>query len=205
MIRLKDLIGESSTASSSPGTRGYTGFLPSEFWDIYKKALNISVKKSTGYSIVGLDDIPTDNIHKTDNPINKTGVSDKNISERIKLKDLLFERIDYEDTANQMIKSYNLKSKVKFSNVKDKGDYDWISDIIYLRPSYPTIKGFLMTVLHEIHHAKQRKKLGAKKYEREYTIAGQHAEDNGGDFHDDNKFEEAAEKWAKAQIASWKK
>ena len=114
MIKLKDLIYESSKASNSPGTRGYTGFIPSEFWNKYKKALNVSIKKSTGYSIVGLDDIPPDTMNITDDPINKTSNNDKNISERIKLKDLLFERLDYEDTANQIIKSYKLKSIIQF-------------------------------------------------------------------------------------------
>ena len=89
MIKLKDILKESTQASSSPGTRGYTGFLPSEIWDKYKRELSVSIKNTTGYSIVGLDKIPPDTIKKTDNPINKKDVSDKNISEIIKLKDLL--------------------------------------------------------------------------------------------------------------------
>ena len=91
MIKLKDILKESTQASSSPGTRGYTGFLPSEIWDKYKRELSVSIKNTTGYSIVGLDKIPPDTIKKTDNPINKKDVSDKNISEIIKLKDLLME------------------------------------------------------------------------------------------------------------------
>ena len=71
MIKLKDILKESTKSSSSPGTKGYTGFLPSEIWDKYKRKLNDSIKRTTGYSIVGLDKIPPDTIKKTDNPINK--------------------------------------------------------------------------------------------------------------------------------------
>ena len=37
MIKLKDILKESTKSSSSPGTKGYTGFLPSEIWDKYKR------------------------------------------------------------------------------------------------------------------------------------------------------------------------
>jgi hypothetical protein len=122
----------------------------------------------------------------------------------IKLKDLLVERVDYHELASEMVKSYKLKSKIKFNTGKDKGDYNWKTDTINLRPSYSTIKEFLITVLHEIHHALQRKKLGAKKYEKEYYIAGELAQQKGNDFHDDNAFEEEAEKWAKREVRKWK-
>ena len=109
----KQNIKESTQSSNSPGTRGYTGFLPSELWNSYKKELNNSIKNSTGYSIVGLDDIPTDTIKVNDNPINKTDVTDKNISERIKLKDILLEKREYyidpskKDTRRYIIKDGN--------------------------------------------------------------------------------------------------
>ena len=123
----------------------------------------------------------------------------------IKLKDLLKERIDYQDTASQIVKSYKLKSKIKFGVGKNKGDYEWKSDTINLRPSYSSIKEFLITVLHEIHHALQRKKMGASKYEKEYQKAGDMAVNKGRDFHDDNPFEEDAEKWAKKELSKWMK
>ena len=123
----------------------------------------------------------------------------------IKLKDLLKERIDYQDTASQIVKSYKLKSKIKFGVGKNKGDYEWKSDTINLRPSYSSIKEFLMTVLHEIQHALQRKKMGASKYEKEYQKAGDMAVNKGRDFHDDNPFEEDAEKWAKKELSKWMK
>ena len=125
----------------------------------------------------------------------------------IKLKDLLVERIDYQDTAEQIVKQYRLRSKVRFGKVKgtNKADYDWVHDIINLRKSYPSIKEFIITVLHEIDHANDRKTMGAKKYEREYQAAGDLAVNKGRDFHDDNEFEEKAEKWARKEYSrKWK-
>ena len=61
----------------------------------------------------------------------------------IKLKNLIFERIDYNQVATKIVKSYGLKSKVKFTAGNNKADYDWISDTINLRPSYSSVKEFL--------------------------------------------------------------
>ena len=53
----------------------------------------------------------------------------------IKLKSLLVERIDYQDTAEQLVKAYKLRSKIKIGNVGggNKADYDWVKDIINLK------------------------------------------------------------------------
>ena len=120
-------------------------------------------------------------------------------------KNLLYERIDFHQIAVDMVKAYKLKSKVKFKPGKNKADYNWLSDVITLRPSYPSIKDFLTTILHEIDHANDRKTMGAKKYEKEYQKAGEVAIQNGGDFHDDNAYEEKAEKWARSEVKKWLK
>ena len=80
----------------------------------------------------------------------------------IKLKSLLVERIDYEDTARMLVKQYKLRSKVTFGKVKgtNEADYDWVKDIINLKKSYSSIKEFIITVLHEIDHANDRKTMG---------------------------------------------
>jgi len=125
----------------------------------------------------------------------------------IKLKSLLVERLDYQDTAEQLVKDYRLRSKVRFGKVKgtNKADYDWVSDVINLRKSYSSVKEFIITVLHEIDHANDRKTMGAKKYEREYQAAGDLAVNKGRDFHDDNAFEEKAERWARKEYSrKWK-
>ena len=126
----------------------------------------------------------------------------------LKLKDLLIERIDYHDTAEYLVKQYKLRSKVKFGKVKgqNKADYDWVSDTINLRKSYPSVKEFIITVLHEIDHANDRKTMGWRKYEKDYTRAGQDAVNKGRDFHDDNEFEEKAERWARKEYSrKWKR
>jgi hypothetical protein len=116
-----------------------------------------------------------------------------------KLKELLNlkERVDFLDTANQIVKQQGLKSKVMFGKGPNKADYDWKKDIIYLRRSYPSFKDFLITVYHEIDHAKDRKKYGARAYEKKYQRAGDIAVNQGKDFHDDNYYEEKAERYGR--------
>ena len=126
----------------------------------------------------------------------------------IKLKSLLVERIDYQDTAEQLVKAYKLRSRVKIGTVSggNRGDYDWVKDIINLKKSYPSVKEFIVTVLHEIDHANDRKSMGWKKYEKEYQKAGDIAVNKGRDFHDDNEFEEKAERWARKEYSKkWKR
>ena len=126
----------------------------------------------------------------------------------IKLKSLLVERIDYEDTARMLVKQYKLRSKVTFGKVKgtNEADYDWVKDVINLKRNYPSVKEFIVSVLHEIDHAKMRYKMGWKKYEHEYIQAGEEAEQKGRDFQDDNKYEEQAESWARKEYSrKWKR
>ena len=120
----------------------------------------------------------------------------------IKLKPLL-ERVDYYDTASELVKKYGLKSKIKMGRGKDFGEYVPETDTITLRPSYRSIKEFLMTVLHEIGHALDAKRLGVKKYIKKYTQAGTMANYQGLHPHDDNKWEEKAEKFAQKELHKW--
>ena len=126
----------------------------------------------------------------------------------IKLKSLLVERIDYQDTAEQLVKVYKLRSKVTFGKVigTNEADYDWVKDIINLKKSYSSVKEFIISVLHEIDHATDRKTMGWRKYEKEYQKAGDDAVNKGRDFHDDNEFEEKAESWARKEYSrKWKR
>ena len=116
---------------------------------------------------------------------------------------LLVERVDYTDIATTMVKSYGLKSKIKMGGGKNFGEYVPETDTITLRPSYTSIKEFLMTVLHEIGHALDSKRLGVRKYIKKYTQAGTMAAYDGLDPHDDNKWEEKAESFAKKELSKW--
>ena len=116
------------------------------------------------------------------------------------------ERVDYLDTAKQLIKKYKLKSKVKFGAKHDYGDYIPETDTILLNRSYPNIKEFIISVLHEIKHALDADRLGWRKFKKKYDQAGTMAAYHGKDPHDDNKWEELAEKWAQKEYRrKWSK
>tara|TARA_X000001382_G_C3129349_1_gene165833 strand:+ start:223 stop:720 length:498 start_codon:yes stop_codon:yes gene_type:complete len=116
---------------------------------------------------------------------------------------LLLERVDYNEIAKTIVKAYGLKSKIKMGTGKNFGEYVPEKNLITLRPSYPSVKEFLMTVLHEIGHALDAKRLGVKKYIKKYTQAGTMANYQGLDMHDDNKWEEKAEKFAEKELSKW--
>ena len=90
----------------------------------------------------------------------------------IKLTQLLIERIDYLETAKSIVKKYKLKSKVKFGAIHDYGDYIPETDTILLNRSYPNVKEFVISVLHEIKHALDAKRLTPKKFKKKYDQAG---------------------------------
>ena len=117
----------------------------------------------------------------------------------IKLSQLLLERIDYLETAKSIVKKYKLKSKVKFGAKHDYGDYIPETDTILLNRSYPNVKEFIISVLHEIKHALDAKRLTPKKFKKKYDQAGTMAAYQGKDPHDDNKWEKLAEKWAQRE------
>tara|TARA_B100000131_G_scaffold313194_1_gene348258 strand:+ start:333 stop:1058 length:726 start_codon:yes stop_codon:yes gene_type:complete len=119
------------------------------------------------------------------------------------MKNILLERMDYLETAKQLVKKYNLKSKVKIGTGKNFGEYIPETDTITLRPSYKSVKEFLMTVLHEIQHALDADRLGVRKYIKKYTQAGTMANYHGLDPHDDNKWEEKAERFAEKEVKKY--
>ena len=80
----------------------------------------------------------------------------------------LNERADFQYVASELVKYYGLRSKIKFGVSKNKADYDFDNDIIKLRSSYPNVKDFIISVLHEIHHATQVKKYGKKKFDNQF-------------------------------------
>ena len=119
------------------------------------------------------------------------------------MNNLLLERVDFFDTAQQLVKQYGLKSKIKFTKGSQMAEYVPETDTITLRRSYPSIKEFLMTILHEIKHALDAKRLGVRKYIKKYVQAGTMATYKGLDPHDDNKWEEKAERFAKKELSKW--
>ena len=120
---------------------------------------------------------------------------------------LMMERADFQFIATELVKYYGLKSKVKMTASKGvEGDYDWDTDTIRLRRRYPSVKEFIISVLHEIKHALDADRLGVKKFVKKYNQAGTMAVHQGKDPHDDNKWEDLAEKWAQREYKrKWSK
>ena len=120
---------------------------------------------------------------------------------------LMMERVDLLYVASELVKNYNLpKTKVKFGTFsKDKGGYNWDDDVINLQKSFSNVDDFIITVLHEIHHAIQVDKYGRKKFLKKYAQAGNMAALDGKDRYLANKWEKKAENWAQQEYRTkWK-
>ena len=119
---------------------------------------------------------------------------------------LLQEREDLLFVASELVKHYRLKSKVKFGTYGgDQGGYNWDTDTIKLNKSYKNVDDFIITVLHEIHHAIQVDKYGRKKFLKKYQQASNMADLDGKDRYLANKWEKKAENWAKQEYRKkWK-
>ena len=193
IIKKQHNIIEGSPTGNIKGLKGATGFIKPSQWKSKKRSLEKSINNSTGYIMSDIDD-----------KVKDSGDEYRGYKRpaMIKLKPLL-ERVDYQDTASELIKQYGLKSKIKIGTGKNFGEYIPETDTITLRPSYKNMKDFLMTVLHEIGHALDAKRLTPKKYIKKYTQAGTMAVYHGLDPHDDNKWEDKAENFAKKELHKW--
>ena len=81
-------INENTTTNGSPGTKGYTGYVPTEKYASYKSRLAKIIKKSTGYDMIDLEPVVMDTIDVKDNEINQDDVDDKNIASKSRHKEL---------------------------------------------------------------------------------------------------------------------
>jgi len=116
---------------------------------------------------------------------------------RIAPKTEVNERVDFHDTAKQIVKKAGLKSKIVFAKrAGNKADYNVDTDTIYITPT-SDFKDFLVTVFHEIDHAIDAQKMGKKKYKQRYEMEMNKAVSKGGHAHDDNYFERKAEKFGR--------
>ena len=113
------------------------------------------------------------------------------------LKFEMNERVDFHQIATELVRKAGLKSKINFKNTgKNKADYNVDNDTINITPT-SRFKDFLVTVFHEIDHAKDAQKFGKKKYKEKYEMEMNKAVERGGDAHDDNYFEKKAEKYGR--------
>ena len=115
----------------------------------------------------------------------------------MKLMDILLERVDFHQIATELVKKAGLNSKVKFTKTgKNKADYNVDQDIINIKPT-SRFKDFLVTVFHEIDHAKDAQRMGKEKYKKAYEMEMNKAVQAGKDPHDDNFYEKKAEKFGR--------
>ena len=85
---MKKKIDESTGTAGSPGTKGYTGYMPSEKYAKYRSELARIIKKTTGYELNELEPVVDDTIDVNDNEINTDKVDDKNIASTERHKEL---------------------------------------------------------------------------------------------------------------------
>ena len=121
------------------------------------------------------------------------------------LKYEMNERVDFHQMASEIVKKAGLRSKIKFKDTgKNKADYNVDTDTINIKPT-SKLKDFLVTVFHEIDHAKDAYKMGKKKYKQEYEKEMNIAIQQGKNPHDDNYFEKKAEKYGRKMAISFLK
>ena len=129
----------------------------------------------------------------------------KVVNFRIPPKNEITERVDFHEIATQLVKKAGLKSKVKFVNTgSNKADYNVDDDTIRIKPT-SRFKDFLVTVFHEIDHAKDAQRLGKKKYKKAYEMEMNKAAQAGKDPHDDNFYERKAEKYGRKMAKDYLK
>ena len=122
-----------------------------------------------------------------------------------------------ETNKNQMIsilfKYYKVGNvKIKQKSMKRHADFDVDRGILNLSTRYKTIKSnkikeFLITIIHEIDHAIDAKKLGWKKfkqkYEYEQNMIAQGHYPGKTDEYLDNPYEIKAEKFGRDNWRKW--
>ena len=132
----------------------------------------------------------------------------------IKLMELIAGKFDLKETLEiieAMFKSYGVKPKVRWDNSTSRfANYEVEINTMYeSKKLNKDPKEFLHTILHEIKHAIDAKKMGKKKfiqaYETEQNMIAQGYKKGKHDPYSDNEFEEAAEKFAKKELGKWKK
>jgi 2-succinyl-5-enolpyruvyl-6-hydroxy-3-cyclohexene-1-carboxylate synthase len=122
---LKKKINESTGTLGSPGTKGYTGYLPSEKYAKYRSDLARIIKKTTGYELVELEPIVDDTIDVKDNETNDDDISDVNISSPERHKQLqkdfkkMNESIGRKVTVKEVIKWMKKLEEYRYRKVKN--------------------------------------------------------------------------------------
>ena len=126
---------------------------------------------------------------------------------------MLIKEFISETNKNQMIsillKHYKVGSvKVKQKSMKDHAHYNVDTGTLELSTKYKTIKRnqikeFLITIIHEIDHAIDAKKIGWRKFKDDYEWEMNYQIAQGKDKYKDNKYEIAAEQFGQKNWKKW--
>ena len=110
---------------------------------------------------------------------------------------------------SDMLKYYKVGSvRMKMKSMKRHADYDVDRGVLNLSTKYKTIKNnqikeFLITILHEIDHAKDAKKKGWKNFKADYEWEMNYQVAHGKDEYWDNKYEIKAEEFGQKNWKKW--
>ncbi len=122
-----------------------------------------------------------------------------------KNESVILERADYLELAKHLRDKHKIKSKIVMAPLRgNKAEYNVDTDTMHLHPT-GNLKDFVESILHELHHAMEAKRMGKSKYKKAYEMEMELAIQGGGDPYDDNDFEIRAEKWAKKWAPKWLK
>ena len=108
-----------------------------------------------------------------------------------------------------LLKHYKVGSvKVKLKSMKDYAHFDVDRGELQLSTKYSRIKNsqikeFLITILHEIYHARDAKKYGWKKFKDMYEYEMNYRIAKGQDEYKDNVYEIEAEKFGQGIYKAW--
>ena len=134
--------------------------------------------------------------------INKMKEKTKKKNESI-YEQMLSERVDYYEIADYLRKQHKIKSKIVLAPLRNnQAEYNVDTDTMMLHPA-GSVKNFIESVLHELHHAMMAKRMGKKRYIDAYEYEMNAAASTGKDPYKDNDFEVRAEKYAKRQASKW--
>ena len=129
---------------------------------------------------------------------------------------MLIKEFISETNKNQMIsillKHYKVGSvKIKMkSGMKDHAHFDVDNGTLLLSTKYKIIKGsqvkeFLITIIHEIDHARDAKKYGWRKFKDMYEYEMNYQIAMNKDEYKDNKYEIKAEQFGRKNWQKWYK
>ena len=110
---------------------------------------------------------------------------------------------------SDLLKHYKVGSvKLKYKSMKDFAHFDVDKGQLQLSTRYKTIKKrdikeFLITIIHEIYHAMDAKRLGWKNFKLDYEWEMNYLISKGKHQYKDNKFEIAAEKFGQKNWKKW--